>query len=130
MDYRTCEADDSEHLCRDICTTEHVVCEKRGSFLGNGGKQSPVVVSKATADGDKKQGHDLDPVFDDLDHGWAWVVMLACFASFFLQGGAMYAVGIIHSALLDRYEGSVTLTSWAGGLFASLCSLAGKTKVT
>jgi len=38
----------------------------------------------------------------------------------------MYAVGIVHSALLDRYADSVSLTSWAGGLYVGMCSLGGK----
>ena len=64
--------------------------------------------------------------FKDLDNGWAWAVLFASFGTFFLIGNSMYAVGIIHSALLERYEESVALTSWAGALHTALMSLGGK----
>ncbi|XP_053406865.1 monocarboxylate transporter 9-like isoform X2 [Mercenaria mercenaria] len=63
--------------------------------------------------------------FSDLDTGWAWMVLLASFGTFFLIGNSMYAVGIIHSSLLDRYGEKVTLTSWAGALHTALMSLGG-----
>ncbi|XP_053406861.1 monocarboxylate transporter 6-like isoform X2 [Mercenaria mercenaria] len=63
--------------------------------------------------------------FSDLDTGWAWVVLFASFGTFCLLGGKMYAVGIIHSALLERYSKSVSLTSWAGALHTALFSLGG-----
>ena len=45
--------------------------------------------------------------FPDLDNGWAWVVLVASFCSFMLLGATMYAVGIIHLALLERYQEKV-----------------------
>jgi hypothetical protein len=63
--------------------------------------------------------------FSDLDNGWAWAVLFASFGTFFLIGNSMYAVGIIHSSLLDRYEESVSLTSWAGALHTAFMSLGG-----
>lgn len=124
MDYRKCNnGDDAEYLCNGK-PVENIVNGTYGSHLGLSSDQSHQAAYKEkTLDDDE---NDTDPTFDDLDRGWSWVVMLACFASFFIQGGAMYAVGILHSALLDKYEGSVSMTSWAGGLYVSLCSLAGK----
>lgn len=63
--------------------------------------------------------------FSDLDSGWAWVIMFASFGTFFLIGNSMYAVGIIHSSLLDRYGEEVSLTSWAGALHTAFMSLGG-----
>ena len=64
-------------------------------------------------------------VFDDLDTGWAWMEMIASFGTFCLIGGTMYAVGIIHSTLLDQFNESVSLTSWAGALHSALISAGG-----
>lgn len=72
-----------------------------------------------------KEFYEVKDPNTDLDTGWAWVVLAACFANFCLFGCAQYASGIIHSTLLDRYRASVYVTSWAGSLHASLISLAG-----
>lgn len=64
--------------------------------------------------------------FSDLDSGWAWVILFASFGTFFLIGNSMYAVGIIHTSLLDRYGEKVSLTSWAGALHTAFMSLGGK----
>ena len=61
-----------------------------------------------------------------LDRGWSWVVMFASFGGFCLIGGTMYAVGIIHSTLLEKYRENVALTSWAGALHSALISAGGK----
>lgn len=63
--------------------------------------------------------------YSDMDTGWAWIVLLSSFGTFCLLGSALYAVGIIHSTLLDRYQQSLSLTSWAGALHTALVSLAG-----
>ena len=52
------------------------------------------------------------PRVSGVDHGWAWVVMLASFGSFLIIGGNNYGVGIIHIVLLERYVQDVTKTSW------------------
>ncbi|KAL4231287.1 hypothetical protein ACF0H5_008867 [Mactra antiquata] len=62
---------------------------------------------------------------NDVDTGWSWIILAACFGNFCLFGCAQYASGIIHSTLLERYHASVYMTSWAGSLHASLISLAG-----
>lgn len=63
--------------------------------------------------------------FNDLDTGWAWIVLISSFGTFCLIGSLMYAVGIIHSSLLDRYEESVSLTAWAGAIHTSSMSIGG-----
>ena len=71
-------------------------------------------------------GSDGCDLFDDLDHGWAWMEMIASFGTFCLIGGTMYAVGIIHSTLLDQFNRNVSITSWAGALHSALISAGGK----
>lgn len=71
----------------------------------------------------EKSGQSSD--FPDLDKGWAWVVLVASFGSFMLLGGTMYAVGIIHIALLERYGEDVSKTAWAGALHSALMSVGG-----
>ena len=61
----------------------------------------------------------------DVDHGWAWVVMLASFGAFLVIGGSVYSVGIIHIALLDRYGQDITKTSWVGALHSSMINIGG-----
>ena len=61
----------------------------------------------------------------DLDKGWAWVVLLASFGSMMLLGGTMYAVGIIHIALLERYKEDVSKTAWTGALQSAIISVGG-----
>ena len=60
------------------------------------------------------------------DHGWAWVVLAASVGSNFLNGCLVYFVGVVHAGLLRRYDESVTMTAWAGGLYSSLMSLGGE----
>jgi len=60
------------------------------------------------------------------DQGWAWVVMFASFGAHIVSGCFAYAVGIVHSAILDRFQEDVTKTSWAGALFLCLMSLGSK----
>lgn len=63
--------------------------------------------------------------FSDLDSGWSWVVMFASFINLSIIGGNVLGVGIIHSALVRKYQESITLTSWAGTLQVAVCSLGG-----
>ncbi|XP_045190962.2 monocarboxylate transporter 12-like isoform X2 [Mercenaria mercenaria] len=63
--------------------------------------------------------------FRDLDRGWAWVILFASFGTFCLLGSSLYSVGIIQSVLLQRYQESVSLTSWPGALNTALMSLGG-----
>ena len=73
------------------------------------------------------KGNDIDQFyyFPDLDRGWAWVVLVASFGCFMLIGGTMYAVGIIHIAMLERYEEDISKTALAGALQSAVMSLGG-----
>ncbi|KAJ8319741.1 hypothetical protein KUTeg_001328 [Tegillarca granosa] len=59
------------------------------------------------------------------DKGWAWMVMIASLGIHIVNGCFLYSMGIIHNALLDQFEESVTLTSWAGSLVLGLISSTG-----
>jgi hypothetical protein len=62
----------------------------------------------------------------DLDQGWAWVIMIAASLAGLLNGVLIYAAGVIHVALLEKYEQDNAYTSLIGSLFTSLLSLVGK----
>ena len=66
-----------------------------------------------------------NPDVSGLDHGWAWVVMIASFGAFLIIGGSVYSVGIIHIALLERYGQDITKTSWVGALHSSMINIGG-----
>ena len=63
---------------------------------------------------------------DDIDHGWAWVVMMSSFCCFVLCAGAIYTSGIVHSVLLNRYNAKVSVTTWASGPYSALILMSGK----
>jgi hypothetical protein len=65
-------------------------------------------------------------VLTEPDRGWSWVVLFASFSSYFLIGGLVNSVGVIHSVLLERYDESVSLTAWVGSLHSALLLLGGK----
>ncbi|XP_060603169.1 monocarboxylate transporter 9-like [Ruditapes philippinarum] len=60
-----------------------------------------------------------------LDKGWSWIVMLACFCTFFLIGANILGVGIMNLVLLERYGENVLLTAWAGSLHTAFAALGG-----
>ena len=60
------------------------------------------------------------------DQGWAWVVLVASMGSMFLNGVLAYSVGVMHAGLLRKFNESVSLTAWVGGLYTSLIVLAGE----
>ena len=65
------------------------------------------------------------PVFSDLDRGWAWVVLVASFIALMMIGTCIYAVGIIHIAMLERYRQDVSRTSWVGAVHSAMIAGAG-----
>ncbi|OWF50975.1 monocarboxylate transporter 9-like [Mizuhopecten yessoensis] len=52
------------------------------------------------------------------DKGWSWMVLIAAFGVMFIQGIFIGTLGIIHLALLDRYQDTNLRTSLAGSIFA------------
>ena len=68
---------------------------------------------------------DGDAVFSDLDRGWAWFIMAGSFVAHMMIGASTYAVGIIHLALLERYQHGVSRTAFVGALHSALISAGG-----
>ncbi|KAK3096244.1 hypothetical protein FSP39_024903 [Pinctada imbricata] len=62
---------------------------------------------------------------NDIDRGWAWVVMLASFGAQFIGGILTYGTGVFLVGLLNKYEGAVATTSVVGAIYASLFALMG-----
>jgi hypothetical protein len=65
------------------------------------------------------------PNFDDVDRGWAWVVLAGSFGTFCLMGATQFSAGIVHMILLDKYDSGVSLASVAGAVHVSIISIAG-----
>jgi len=75
---------------------------------------------------EKNESHEEMRALEGMDTGWAWVVLIASFLTCFIVGGLMYTNGIMHVVLMERYNESVSLTSWAGALHSGMFSLACK----
>ncbi|KAL4230697.1 hypothetical protein ACF0H5_011073 [Mactra antiquata] len=60
----------------------------------------------------------------DIDRGWAWVVMIATFLSTALQCVNLFMGGVIHMALLNKFNEGQTKTSLVGALNNGLLCLA------
>lgn len=58
------------------------------------------------------------------------VKLISVFGTFCVVGAVVYGAGIVHSALLDRFQASVGLTSWAGALMGALMLLSGRASNT
>ena len=74
---------------------------------------------------EEKVKSDLMPNLPDLDRGWAWVVLVASFVAHMFIGASMYAVGIIHIALLGRYRQDISKTAWVGALHSAIIAAGG-----
>ncbi|XP_069140900.1 monocarboxylate transporter 12-like [Argopecten irradians] len=59
------------------------------------------------------------------DKGWSWAVMAASFGSSMITGCFQCAVGVIHNALLERFDEDVEKTSWASSLYLGMLSITG-----
>ncbi|CAC5416889.1 unnamed protein product [Mytilus coruscus] len=63
--------------------------------------------------------------FTEPDQGWAWIILIASFTEHFIVGFSMYAIGLFHIAFLNKFNATVSLTSWIGAVFLSLQGLSG-----
>ncbi|XP_063428321.1 monocarboxylate transporter 12-like [Mytilus trossulus] len=61
----------------------------------------------------------------DLDQGWAWVIMVAACVAGIINGLLIYGAGVVHVALLQRFEEDNAYTALIGSIFTSLLSLIG-----
>ncbi|OWF41472.1 Monocarboxylate transporter 14 [Mizuhopecten yessoensis] len=59
------------------------------------------------------------------DKGWSWVVLTGSFGAHMISGCFMYAVGVIHNAILERFNEDVGKTSWASSVYLGMVSLTG-----
>jgi len=113
----------------DNCDARSAVLDSKGAILlgtteiATQQKQHDTKCDKCM----EKDNDEESRALEGLDTGWAWVVLIASFWTFFMVGGTMYANGIMHVALMERYNESVSLTSWAGALHTGMFSLASKT---
>lgn len=64
-------------------------------------------------------------LFSDVDRGWAFVVLCASFGSMFFTANLTYATGVLHVALLEKFQMDAAFTSLTGSVFISLLSLIG-----
>jgi hypothetical protein len=78
-----------------------------------------------TKEGKERKSPSNTQDFKSLDKGWSWVIMLTSFATLCLIGANVYGVGIMHDVLLERYNETVSLTTWAGSIHTALMNLAG-----
>lgn len=62
----------------------------------------------------------------DVDGGYAWVVMIASTLSLVLNGCLLYGAGIMHVAFLSHYNESDAYTSLVGSVFSSILQLIGE----
>ncbi|XP_060083566.1 monocarboxylate transporter 9-like [Ylistrum balloti] len=59
------------------------------------------------------------------DTGWSWAVMAGSFGAHMVSGCFLYAVGVMHNAILERFQEDVGKTAWAAGLYLGMVSLTG-----
>ncbi|XP_013389623.1 monocarboxylate transporter 13-like [Lingula anatina] len=62
---------------------------------------------------------------DDVDKGWAWVVMAAGSLSIFLTNGMSYSVGVMYLPMLETFKEGEATTSMVGSVFMGLSMLTG-----
>ena len=73
---------------------------------------------------DQGWAYDEEPQ-KDLDQGWAWVMLFAATTTVIITGMCIYCAGVLHIALLQKFEEDNAYTSLIGSIFTSLLSLGG-----
>lgn len=61
----------------------------------------------------------------DLDQGWAWMVLFAATSTVIITGMFIYCAGVLHIALLQKFEEDNAYTSLIGSIYTSMLSLGG-----
>ena len=61
----------------------------------------------------------------DVDTGWAWVVMAACFGGHTICSGLLFTTGLVHIALAKKFQAEESTTTWASAIFIAMTSFAG-----
>ncbi|KAH3704326.1 hypothetical protein DPMN_079382 [Dreissena polymorpha] len=66
---------------------------------------------------------------NDVDKGWAWLVLVAVYSGIFLLSTSIFMCGVIYFALLTHYGENAAKTSVIGSLNSGLLSLLGRKPV-
>ncbi|XP_071086397.1 monocarboxylate transporter 2-like [Haliotis cracherodii] len=61
----------------------------------------------------------------DIDHGYAWVALMATFSIQFIIGVISYSTGVINIAIMEEVEDDITKTSWIGSTLFGTYTLLG-----
>ncbi|XP_046566300.1 monocarboxylate transporter 9-like [Haliotis rubra] len=61
----------------------------------------------------------------NIDHGYAWVVLGACFTIEFLCGALICSVGVLTPAMLEEIDGDLVKVSWIGSTLLGTFSMCG-----
>ncbi|XP_046349385.2 monocarboxylate transporter 12-B-like [Haliotis rufescens] len=62
---------------------------------------------------------------EDVDHGYAWAVLAACFAIEVLYGVLICSVGVITPAILEEVDGDLVKVSWVGSTVMGTFTMCG-----
>ncbi|XP_048246340.1 monocarboxylate transporter 2-like [Haliotis rufescens] len=65
----------------------------------------------------------------DIDHGYAWVALMATFSIQFIIGVTICSTGVINIAIMEEVEDDITKTSWIGSTLVGTFTLLGSTLV-
>lgn len=64
----------------------------------------------------------------DIDHGWAWVVMVAACVGNMIVNGVCYTAGVYFVEVLDEFQDSRAHTAWVGSILNAQTCFAGTYK--
>ena len=95
-------------------------------------EQNQQVTKKTEVDIDKHSDEENEAqetlvkenLHSQLDHGYAWVIVLGAGLAFFLGGGFGRCFPLIYQRLMERFESSATATAWVAAMHGAvkLCS--------
>ena len=68
----------------------------------------------------------MDTDFENIDNGWAWIVLLSGFGNFVIIGFVALTSGLISTALLATYGEDLSKTSMAASLLVGTANCIGK----
>ena len=60
---------------------------------------------------------------DDVDRGWAWVVMAASFFSQLISVGMLFTTGVLYVYFLEAFHDSKTMTSLPSSVFLAVSQI-------
>ncbi len=66
---------------------------------------------------------DTDDLPQDVDRGWAWVILVAVFLWNFATGGTLKIYGVLYLELLELFQAGPVVTSWIGFAYSICCTV-------